>query len=136
MLDGIERSDIFLARRPGEQQTEQVGDALTGVVFEKVAYVQDGGNLSAVSAAQGDNTLIIVSNGTITTTGTHAIQGSQTIQGGSSTIPVYGVVSGTVVDFTAPGARPTLASTGTGNLSNTRILGNHTHLAGFSIDGN
>lgn len=141
MLDGIEREDIFTTIRPGEQRTETtedrelVGDYLTGVVFEKVAYVDGGGDLSGTSAAQGANTLIIVRDGVVTTDGTHSIEGSQTIQGGGSTIPVFGVASGTVFDFTAPGTRPTVETTGAGEDVMT-LQGNHTHIAGLEVDGN
>ncbi len=53
MLDGLERADIFTTRSgPG-----LVADEHTDVVFEKVAYVEGGGDLSGTSAAQGANTL-------------------------------------------------------------------------------
>jgi len=134
ILDGIERADIYTSLAPGEQLREQVGNYLTGVIFEKVAYAGPGDDLSEISADQSDYTLIIV-NGTLVTTETEDIQGVQTIQGGGSTIPVFGVRSRRVADFTAPGAKAFIDSSVVGTAVLT-LQGNHTHIAGLDIDGN
>jgi hypothetical protein len=129
MLDGLEREDIFTT----PSGPELVADEHTDVVFEKVAYVGDNGDLSGTSAAQGANTLIIV-NGVVTTaSGNNTIEGFQTVQGGQSAIPVYGVRSGTVANFTAPGERPTVVSIDDSDVI--ALLGDRTHIAGLEIDG-
>jgi len=129
MLDGIEREDIFVTR----SGREGVGDYLTGVLFDRVAFAGPDDDLSDVSTGQGNNTLIIV-NGTLVTTETEDIQGVQTIQGGGSTIPVFGVRSGTVSNFTASATAATIDSTAADDVL--ALQGNHTHIAGLDIDGN
>ena len=129
MLDGIERdTDIVTAR----SKAEGVEDNITGTDFDRVAYV-NGGSLGTVSAANGNNTLVIV-NGTVDA-GTQTIQSNQTIQGGGSTIAVRGRRSGTVIPFTAPGARPTVINSGGGHVITLTGEGN-IHLAGLLVDGN
>lgn len=129
MLEGLEREDIFTT----PSGPELVADEHTDVVFEKVAYVGDNGDLSGTSAAQGANTLIIVNGKVKTKDGNNTIEGFQTVQGGGSTIPVYGVRTGTVAHFTAPGKRPTVISTDNSDVI--ALLGNRTHIAGLEIDG-
>jgi len=130
MLDGLERADIFTTR----SGPELVADEHTDVVFEKVAYVEGGGDLSGMSAAQGANTLIIV-NGAVETgdENNNTIHDHQTVQGGGSTIPVYGVRSGTVANFTAPGAEAFAHSTDDSDVI--ALTGDRTHIAGLDIDG-
>ena len=62
MIETIER-DIDVVTTPSK--AEPVKDALTKVNFEKVAYVGDGGDLTATSTAAGANTLIIATGGTV-----------------------------------------------------------------------
>jgi hypothetical protein len=75
-----------------QSKAEPVKDNLTKVNFDKVAYVGDGGDLTATSAAAGAHTLIIATGGTVT--GPQFLQGGQTFQGGASTINVQGQRSG------------------------------------------
>ncbi len=127
MMDGLERdTDIITV----QSKEENVEDVLTGVDFDRVAYVNGGGSITAQSAAAGDNSLLIV-NGTIS--GPQELQGNQTLQGGGSTIQVRGLTSGVVLDFTAPGSKPTL--TAGGGFDVLTLLGSNTHVNGLGIDG-
>jgi hypothetical protein len=131
MLDGLEREDIFTTR--GKLEREQVADEHTDVVFDKVAYVGDGGDLSGTSHDQGANTLVIVNGAAETEDSNNTIHDHQTVQGGQSTIPVYGVRSGTVANFTAPGAPAYVRSIDDSDVI--ALTGDRTHIAGLDIDG-
>jgi hypothetical protein len=132
MIDPIER-DIDVVTT--QSKAEPVKDALTKVDFDRVAYVQGGGDLTAMSAAAGANTLIIASNGTIT--GPQQLQGQQTLQGGGATMNVQGQRSGTIAPFAAPGSRPTFLNNDPINADSTTIevLGSSTHIAGVDLVG-
>lgn len=128
MLDGIERDTDIVTTRSKE---ENVSDNLTGVNFDRVAVVGDGGSVTATSAAAGANSLLIV-NGTVS--GAQTLQGNQTLQSGDSTILVRGRRSGIVLPFTAPGAAGRLTAPGTDN-DNLTLLGSNTHLSGLTVVG-
>jgi hypothetical protein len=128
MIDPIERDTDVVTT---QSAAEPVEDALTKVDFDRVAYVEGGGDLTLTSAAAGANTLIIAANGVIA--GPQQLQGQQTLQGGGSTINVQGQRSGTVAPFTAPGTRPTLFNDT--DSSALELLGGSTHVAGLDFVG-
>ena len=109
---------------------EAVEDALTGTDFDRVAILAAGSDISALSAASGDNSLLIV-NGTVNS-GTQTVAANQTVQSGGSTIQIRGRRTGVVHDFTAPGAAATVRN-GAGPVI--ALQGNNTHIAGLTIDG-
>jgi hypothetical protein len=125
MQERIERDDDIITVKSGP---EKVRDALTDVLFERVAYVNP--SITEVSAKAGDNSLLIV-NGTVS--GPQQLQGNQTLQGGKSTIQVQGVKSGVTANFTAPGAKARLVDPG--DAANLMLLGDNTHVAGLDIVG-
>jgi hypothetical protein len=125
MQERIERDDDIIIVKSGP---ENVFDTLTGVRFDRVAYVNP--SITNVSAEAGDNSLLIL-NGTVS--GPQQLQGNQTLQGGKSTILVTGVKSGVTTSFTAPGAKAHLVDPG--NAANLTLLGNNTHVAGLNIIG-
>jgi hypothetical protein len=127
MTEALGRDTDIVTAQSGR---EAVADARTGVQFDRVAYVGNGGSVTTASAAAGANSLVIA-NGTIS--GAQQLAGAQTLQGGSSTIQVRGQTSGAVVGFTAPGAAATLNAPG--NAANLTLLGSDTHVAGLSIQG-
>ena len=112
-------------------KAEPVKDAPTKVEFEKVGYVQGGGDLTATSSAAGANSLIVATGGTIT--GSQQLLGQQTLQGGASTINVQGVKLGTIAPFTAPGTRPTFFNDQ--ESSTISVLGCSEHIAGIDLKG-
>src|SRR5262249_21803937 len=129
MIDPIER-DIDVVTT--QSKAEPVKDNLTKVNFDKVAYVGDGGDLTATSAAAGANTLIIATGGA--GTGPQSLQGQQTLEGGASTINVQGQRSGTVAPFTAPGSRPTFFNDDPID-STITVVGSSVHIAGIDLEG-
>ncbi len=130
MIDRIERDTDIITTL---SKAEKVEDAITNVDFDKVAYVNDGGDdIETTSSNQGDNTLIIV-NGTVDN-GQQNIQGNQTIMGGGSIIQVRGVRTGALANFNAPGSKPLVRNSGGGNVL--RLVGDNIHIDGLTIDGN
>ena len=137
MADGLERdTDIVTgtattaSSRIVSTATEDVEDAKTGVRFDRVAMADAGTDIATASTAAGANSLIIAT-GNIS--GAQSIEADQTVQGGGSTIQVRGAVSGIVLDFTAPGARPTL--TNTADSAVLAVGGSNTHIAGMDLIG-
>ena len=126
MTEGLERDTDIVTVESGE---ENVSDGLTGTDFDRVAFVNNGGSITTTSANAGSESLLIV-NGTIT--GAQVVQGSQTLQGGGSTIAVRGRKSGTVVGFTAPGSRPTV-STAAGDIIDAQV--SNMHISGLLLEG-
>lgn len=136
MSEGLERdTDIVTgtttaSSSSASSSTEAVEDAKTGVRFDRVAHADAANDVTTTSVAAGANSLVIAT-GNIN--GAQTLQGDQTLQGGGSTIQVRGVTSGVVVDFTAPGARPTVT-----HMANSAILtvaGSNTHIAGVDVQG-
>ena len=129
MVDGLERdTDIITV----QSKEENVEDALTGTDFDRVAFVQTGGKVTATSNGAGSNSLIIV-NGEIKKQ--QKLQGDQTLQGGGSTIQVRGRNSGAVVSFTAPGAFGHLRKPGDEGEDNLKLKGSNIHVSGLMITG-
>ncbi|MGI9426860.1 MAG: right-handed parallel beta-helix repeat-containing protein [Hyphomicrobiaceae bacterium] len=128
MLDGLERDTDVVTGLGG---VENVEDALTGTDFDRVVTVDAGGSVTDKSKSAGANSLIIV-NGEVK--GQQSLQGDQTLQGGGTTIAVRGRTSGTVVNFTAPGAAAKLTSPGE-EANSLILLASNTHVSGLSIDG-
>jgi hypothetical protein len=125
MQERIERDDDIVVVQSGP---EKVFDTLTGVRFDRVAYVNP--SITEVSQKAGDNSLLIV-NGTVS--GPQELQGNQTLQGGKSTILVTGLKSGVTTSFTAPGPKAIL--TDPGPVPNLLLLGSNTDVAGLDIRG-
>lgn len=149
MSEGVERdTDIVTSAAQTKstetmisvtQTTEAVEDAATGVDFERAVVVQNGDDLQSALTSAGANSLIIAQGGGADF-GRVTVAQDQTLQGGASTIPVRGLTSGAVVDFTAPGARPTVAFAGpatavTGGSAVVTLTGSNIHLAGFDVTG-
>ena len=139
MSEGLERdTDIVTDTKAtssttASTATEAVEDAETGVRFDRVAAVDGTGSLTATSTAAGANSLIIADGGAGDITGAQVLSGDQTLQGGGSTIQVRGVTSGIVVDFTAPGTRPTFLNTA--NSAILSIGASNTHISGVNVEG-
>jgi hypothetical protein len=129
MIEGIERDIDIVTQVSGDEAVE---DAQTNVRFDQVAYA-DGGTGLNTAIATGDNTLIIADGGNGTIAGNVTVATNQTLQGGASTIPVRGRRSGTVVNFTAPGSKPTVQTGGNNDVL--IVGGNNVHIAGLTIDG-
>ena len=127
MTEGLERdTDIITV----QSEEENVFDTLTNVSFDRVGFVNGGGDVQGTLDANGQNSLVILDGGT--TNGSVTVGPGQTLQGGGSTILVTGVRSRTTANFKAPGAKPFI----------TQILDqavvtvdNNTHLAGLGITG-
>ena len=136
MSEGLERdTDIVSSTATTTESkvwtaTEAVEDAKTGVRFDRVATADGTSGITGASVAAGANSLIIAT-GDID--GPQTLGANQTLQGGGATIQVRGVTSGIVVDFTAPGTRPTLTTTVTDPLLS--IAGSNTHVAGVNLSG-
>ncbi|AHB50114.1 hypothetical protein W911_08335 [Hyphomicrobium nitrativorans NL23] len=139
MSEGLERDTDIVTNTATTQTTtagtatEAVEDAKTGVRFDRVATVDGTGDLTTTSSAAGGNSLIIADGSAGDIVGAQTLQGDQTLQGGGATIQVRGVTSGIVVDFTAPGARPTLARGARDEIL--RISASNTHIAGVDLVG-
>jgi hypothetical protein len=144
MTDRIERDvDIVSTKSTTSSTTttgsvgtsEQVEDALTGVRFDRVATVDGTGDIQAVTNTAGANSLVIAS-GTFNMGSTSiTLPGDLTLMGAGATILVRGVTSGTVVNFTAAGSRPTYSYTGTTQTAAGITLASNTHVAGFDLTG-
>lgn len=146
MMEALERDTDVVAQSQSETtqivtplvQEGAIDDA-TNVALNQVAFANSNTGLQT-AVATGANTLIIVqgSGGQIdvSVTDGQALQASQTIQGGGSTIHIRGATTGTVVPFTAPGAQPTLFSNNVSSF-NTGIVtvASNTHVAGLNILG-
>ncbi|MEX3007460.1 right-handed parallel beta-helix repeat-containing protein [Hoeflea sp. TYP-13] len=135
MLDGIERDTDIVVTASGR---ESVIDDATNVALDRVAYASDLATLQA-AIGQGANTHIIVrGSGTeidVTSLGGIQLQDSQTIQGGGSIILLRGASSGTVAGFSAPGSRPTLASSDASFRTGVVMMAANTHAAGLKTLG-
>ena len=136
MSEGLERdTDIVTDAKTTSSTatsttTEGVEDAKTGVRFDRVAHADGTTDITTASTAAGANSLVIAT-GNIN--GAQTLEGDQTLQGGGSTIQVRGVTSGLVVDFTAPGVRPTL--THTAATSALVVFAANTHINGLDVAG-
>ena len=128
MTEAIQRDTDIVAARSG---AESVSDALTGVWFDKVAYVNGDDLITDVSQAAGDNSLIVMRGGLVG--GAQTLQGNQTLLGGGATIQVRGRNTGTIQSFTAFGAMPTIGFAGNDPLLT--LTGSNTHVAGFRFGG-
>ena len=130
MTDGLERdTDIVTVRSEGEG----VEDLLTGVDFDRAVTVDAATGVTAPAASSGGNTLLVAdgSNGAID--GPQVLQASQTLLGGSGSIQVRGLRSGTVATLTAPGRRPAFTN---GINAATVTMADRTHLASVDVTGN
>lgn len=140
MTEGLERDTDIVTDTKATGTTsstttrEGVEDAATNVDFDRVATVDGTGDLTTVSGTAGANSLIIADGSNGDLNGPHVLQGDQTLMGGGSTIQVRGVTSGIVVDFTAPGSRPTL-TTAAGPNTVLTLGGSNTHVSGIGIVG-
>ncbi len=136
MSEGLERdTDIVTDAKTTSSTatsttTEAVEDAKTGVRFDRVAHADGATDITTASTAAGANSLVIAT-GNIN--GAQTLEGDQTLQGGGSTIQVRGVTSGLVVDFTAPGVRPTL--THTAATPALVVFAANTHINGLDVAG-
>lgn len=130
MTEALERDTDIIAGRSG---TEGAIDNATNVALNQVVFGNDEASIAAATA-QGANTLIIVEGtGAPIDVTTIALQTDQTIQGGGSTIQLRGASTGAIVDFTAPGQRPTLTNMG-GGAGPLITLASNNHIAGFDLD--
>ncbi|MCG8562539.1 MAG: right-handed parallel beta-helix repeat-containing protein, partial [Hyphomicrobiales bacterium] len=130
----VRDTDIVTA----ESEEENVFDTATNVLFNQAAVASTADGV-ANAVAIGPNTLIVVQGkgGQIDVSATEgqALQASQTLQGGGSTINVRGARSGTVAAFTAPGARPTLFSNDGNDNTGVVTVASNTHVVGLDIQG-
>ncbi len=127
MVAGLERdTDIVF----GQSEKEGVEDFYTEVPFDRVAYIDGAGSVTATSTAAGNDSLLI-QNGNVT--GPQTLQGRQTLQGGGSTIPVRGQKSGAIASFTAPGTSGRLE--GASGEHTLALMGSRAHIAGLTFQG-
>jgi len=129
MIDGLERdTDIVTAR----SEREGVEDFLTGVDFDRVVDVNAATGVTAPATTAGGNTLLVADGASGAIDGPQALQANQTLLGGSGSIQVRGLRSGTVATLTAPGQRPTF----TNNINTaTLTMADRTHLAAANVTG-
>lgn len=135
MVEGLERdTDIVTAK----SKDETVVDNATGAAMNRVAIANSAATLQT-AVANGGNTLIILqsagANIDVSATDGQALQASQTLQGGGSTIQMRGSRSGAVAPFTAPGSRPTMVSSDTNAATGVVTMASHSHVAGLNIRG-
>jgi len=140
MTDGLERDTDIVTDEQTDTTvtTEGAIDDATDVELNSVNIVGTTGQLQR-AVADGGNRLIIVQNRgkrlDVSATDGQTLNKNQTVQGGASTIQIRGKKTGQVVDFTAPGRRPTLFSNdGNGNTGVVTVR-NNTHVAGLNIRG-
>ncbi len=123
------------------QSREQVKDALTNVLFDRVDYSSslDAGDLGGAVAAAPENTLLIV-NEDYTTPQTISSGSHLTIAGAGTTLALTGATTGTPFNYALPGMRPSISVTGSsgiltaltiGGADNT--IGGSVHIAGLNI---
>lgn len=119
------------------QQTvvrENVEDALTGADFDRVIIAQNGSNLQAALTTAGENSLIIAQGGA-NAFGQAVLAANQTLVGGGGTVQVRGLVSGAVLDFTAPGSRAHIDFPDTTWTQPVVTVASNTHIANVDITG-
>ncbi len=127
MIEGLERDTDIVTTQSEE---ENVFDTLTNVDFDRVGFVDGGGDVQGTLNDNGPNSLIILNGGT--TNGSVTVGPGQTLQGGGSTINVTGRRSGTTANFKGLGAKPFLVQT----LDQAVVtVNNNTHVAGLGITG-
>ncbi len=107
---------------------EPMEDAITGVDFDEVIFVDGGAALDPEPLI--GNKLIIVTG---EFTGPQTLRANRTLLGGGSTIRLRGLRSGKVTTYTAPGAPPTSASDAGPGL---KIEGDNVHVVGVRIRTN
>ncbi|MGD1934127.1 MAG: right-handed parallel beta-helix repeat-containing protein [Candidatus Phaeomarinobacter sp.] len=130
MTDGLERdTDIVTVR----SEREGVEDLLTSVDFDRVVTVDATTGVTAPAATAGGNTLLVADGASGAIDGPQALQANQTLVGGSGSIQVRGLRSGTVATLTAPGQRPTFTN---GVNAATVTMADRTHLASVNVTGN
>jgi len=130
MVDGLERdTDIVTV----ESEREAVEDALTGVDFDRVVDADATTGVTAPATAAGGNTLIVADGGAGTIIGPQVLEANQTLLGGSGTILVRGLRSGTTTTLTGPGSRPTFSNTAASAIF---TAADRTHIAGANLSGN
>jgi hypothetical protein len=135
MTEGLKRDTDVVTQaqsRPGGGTQEPVEDADTGVDFDNVVIVANGGDLQAAIAGAGSNALVIAQGGALDFCGCGLFMNNdQTLLGGGGAIEVRGRTSGTVASYTAPGTRPVILGPGFAGI----FAQNNAHIASVTLDG-
>ena len=88
---------------------QPVEDAVSGVDFDSITFVNNGDDLNAALAGAGGNALLVAFGGA-STFGTTAMLADQTLLGGGGLLQVRSLTTGLVYTYAAPGTRPTFQS--------------------------
>ena len=125
----------------GQSAAETVLDADTAVTLAQVAYSSDlaAGDLGAAVAAAAQNSLLIVDED-YAAAQTIAAGSNLTVASTGATLTLQGAGSGARVNYTLPGARSSIAATGSdGDLTALTLggpgntIGENLHIAGLDV---
>ena len=112
MTEGLRRDrDIvtqtkFSSKMTGGGAPEAVEDAVTGVDFDSITFVQNGSDMTGALAGAGGNALLVAFGGT-TSFGPSLMLANQTLLGGGGSLQVRSRATGLLYTYAAPGTRPT-----------------------------
>jgi hypothetical protein len=113
MTEGLKRDrDIvtetaFETSSIGGGPPEPVEDAVTGVDFDSITFVNNGDDLNAALTGAGGNALLVAFGGATNFGGTTMLA-NQTLLGGGGSLQVRSRTTGLLYTYNAPGTRPTL----------------------------
>jgi hypothetical protein len=126
MSEGIERDTDIMLSQSGKEAVE---DALTGVRFDQVLTIANGGDLAGETDDDTNFNTLIIAEGGGSDYEFITLRGDRTLLGAGGTIAVRGQKSGQVASFTADGTTPTIS----GTTSLVTFDGDNAHLAGFDL---
>jgi hypothetical protein len=136
MTEGLKRDrDIvvetnLVTSSIGGGASEPVEDAVTGVDFDSITFVQNGSDMTAALTGAGGNALLVAFGGT-TNFGPSVMVANQTLLGGGGLLQVRSRTTGQLYTYTAPGTRPTfqadqapgIAAADNGHIKSVNITG-------------
>jgi hypothetical protein len=93
-------------RRRTEYDADFNQNAVTGVDFDSITFVNNGDNLNAALTGAGGNALLVAFGGA-SNFGTTVMLADQTLLGGGGLLQVRSLTTGLVYTYAAPGTRPT-----------------------------
>jgi Right handed beta helix region/Inverse autotransporter, beta-domain len=112
MTEGLKRDrDIavetdLVTSSVGGGAPEPVEDAVTGVDFDSITFVENGADMTAALTGAGGNALLVAFGGT-TNFGPSVMVANQTLLGGGGLLQVRSRTTGQLYAYAAPGTRPT-----------------------------
>ncbi|WP_088343020.1 MULTISPECIES: right-handed parallel beta-helix repeat-containing protein [Rhodomicrobium] len=136
MTEGLRRDrDIVTETRVvrstlGGGPPQPVEDAVTGVDFDSITFVQNGVDLTAALAAAGGNALLVAFGGA-TNFGPTVMVANQTLLGGGGLLQVRSRTTGLLYTYAAPGTRPTFQADQAPGIT----AANNAHIKSVNITG-